>query len=50
MKNIIERIRALFFVIIILAAMSLCCVKLMKIQIVDGESYVLLAQSTSIGT
>ena len=38
MLKFLEKLRAFFFIIVVLAAMALCAVDLMKIQIVDGES------------
>ena len=48
MLKFLEKLRAFFFIIVVLAAMALCAVDLMKIQIVDGESYLNKAKSTSI--
>ena len=48
MAKFFEKVRALFFFLIILAAMSLCAVMLMKIQVVDGAYYLEMAESTSI--
>ncbi len=39
MKKILERLRAVFFFLILLGMMSLCVIDLMKIQIVDGAEY-----------
>ncbi len=50
MKNIAEKFRAVFFFGLILAAMAYGCVELMKIQIVDGDKYVEMAHSTTLGT
>jgi cell division protein FtsI/penicillin-binding protein 2 len=50
MKNIAEKFRAEFFFGLILAAMAYGCVELMKIQIVDGDKYVEMAHSTTLGT
>ena len=47
MAKFFERLRALFFFIIVLFALSVCAVDLMKIQVVDGESYSEKANSTS---
>lgn len=46
LQKFLEKLRALFFVIITLAAMALCAVDLMKIQVVDGEMYSEKAKST----
>ncbi|MBQ8826983.1 MAG: hypothetical protein IJ007_07815 [Oscillospiraceae bacterium] len=48
MIKFLERLRALLFFLIVLAAMSMCAVRLMKIQVVDGEMYLEMAESTSI--
>ena len=48
MAKFFEKVRALFFFIIILADISLCAVMLMKIQVVDGAYYLEMAESTSI--
>lgn len=47
MAKILEKIRALFFFVIVLTALAACAVDLMKIQVVDGESYSERANSTS---
>ena len=47
MAKFFEKLRALFFFIIVLAAMSMCVVDLMKIQVVDGDEYSQKAKSTS---
>ena len=46
MRKFFERLRAAFFFIIILAAMGLCAVDLMKIQVVDGAEYLEKAKTT----
>ncbi|MCH5348059.1 MAG: hypothetical protein J1E40_01935 [Oscillospiraceae bacterium] len=46
MAKFFERLRAAFFFIVILAALALCCVDLMKIQIVNGAAYLEKAQTT----
>lgn len=46
MYKFFERLRAAFFFIIILAAMGLCAVDLMKIQVVDGAEYLEKAKTT----
>lgn len=50
MQGILEKIRAMFFVAATVAVTVLCSVDLMKIQIVDGEEYLLKAQSTSMAS
>lgn len=50
MKNIADKIRSAFLFVLILAAMSYSCIELMKIQIVDGDKYVEMAHSTTLGT
>lgn len=47
MAKFFERLRALFFFVIVLFALAVCAVDLMKIQVVDGESYSEKANSTS---
>lgn len=47
MAKILEKIRALFFFVIVLVTLAACAVDLMKIQVVDGESYSEKAKSTS---
>lgn len=39
MRKFLDRLRAVFFFLILLGMMSLCVIDLMKIQIVDGEEY-----------
>ena len=46
MQKFMERLRAAFFFIIILAMFVLCAVDLMKIQVVDGEEYLEKAKTT----
>lgn len=46
MRKFFEHLRAAFFFIIILAAMGLCAVDLMKIQVVDGAEYLEKAKTT----
>lgn len=48
MIKFLERLRALFFFLIVLTAMAMCALRLMKIQVVDGEMYLEMAESTSI--
>lgn len=50
MQKFLERLRAAFFFILILAMMALCCIDLMKIQIVDGEEYLEKAKTTRTAT
>jgi penicillin-binding protein 2 len=49
-KSFFEKVRALFFTALTLAAMALCAIALMKIQVVDGETYSEMAKSTSMAT
>ncbi len=46
MRKFFERLRAAFFFIVILAAMGMCAVDLMKIQVVDGAEYLEKAKTT----
>ncbi|MCD7731361.1 MAG: hypothetical protein LUI05_07695 [Oscillospiraceae bacterium] len=46
--SIFEKIRSVLFFAVVLAAMALCAAALMKIQVVDGELYLQMADSTSI--
>ncbi|MDE6763771.1 MAG: hypothetical protein K2J73_08845 [Oscillospiraceae bacterium] len=46
MRKFFERLRAVFFFVIILATMGLCAVDLMKIQVVDGAEYLEKAKTT----
>ena len=48
MASFLEKIRAVFFFIITLTAMALCAVALMKIQVVDGATYLEQAKSVSV--
>ncbi len=50
MAAFFEKIRALFFVAVVLAAMALCVMALMKIQVVDGAEYLEKAKSTSVAS
>ncbi|MBQ8786372.1 MAG: hypothetical protein IJZ61_01905 [Oscillospiraceae bacterium] len=47
MHKFFERLRAVFFFIVILAMFSLCAIDLMKIQIVDGAEYLEKSKTTS---
>lgn len=48
-KKIISAIRAWFFIIVTLAALGLCAVRLMKLQIVMGEDYLNQSKTSSYG-
>ena len=50
MQKFFERLRAAFFFVMILAMLALCCVDLMKIQIVDGEEYLEKAKTTRMAS
>ena len=50
MQKFLEMLRAAFFFILILAALSLCCIDLMKIQIVDGAAYLEKAKTTRMAS
>ena len=50
MQKFLERLRAAFFFIVILASLSLCCIDLMKIQIVNGAEYLEKAKTTSMAS
>lgn len=47
MHKFFERLRAVFFFVVILAMFSLCAIDLMKIQIVDGAEYLEKSKTTS---
>lgn len=48
MKEILEKLRAYFFVILTVAAACLGSYRLMKIQIVDGDSYLQRSKTASV--
>ena len=50
MKKLFERIRALFFALVTLTALMLCGVKLMTVQVVNGEKYLEMSKSSTIAT
>lgn len=50
MKDIPEKLRAYFFVIITVAAGCACIYRLMQIQIVSGDEYLLKSRTTSVET
>ncbi len=50
MQKFFERLRAAFFFIVILAALALCCIDLMKIQIVNGAEYLEKAKTTRMAS
>lgn len=50
MKGILEKLRAYFFVIITVAAACACLYRLMQIQIVEGDSYLIKSRTTSVET
>lgn len=50
MAKFFERLRALLFFLLILAALAMCTIRLMKFQVVDGAMYLEMAESTSIVT
>lgn len=47
MHKFFERLRAVFFFVVILAMFALCAIDLMKIQIVDGADYLEKSKTTS---
>ncbi|MBQ3162419.1 MAG: hypothetical protein IJC04_09880 [Oscillospiraceae bacterium] len=47
MHKFFERLRAVFFFVVILAMFALCAIDLMKIQIVDGAEYLEKSKTTS---
>ncbi len=47
MHKLFERLRAVFFFVVILAMFALCAIDLMKIQIVDGADYLEKSKTTS---
>lgn len=50
MRKILDRLRAVFFFLILLGMMSLCVIDLMKIQIVDGAEYLEKTLTTRMAT
>lgn len=50
MQKFLERLRAVFFFLILLGMMSLCVIDLMKIQIVDGAEYLEKTLTTRMAT
>lgn len=50
MLKFLDRLRAVFFFILILGAMSLCVIDLMKIQIVDGAAYLEKTMTTRMAS
>lgn len=50
MKDVLEKLRAYFFVIITIAAGCACIYRLMQIQIVSGDEYLLKSQTTTVET
>lgn len=50
MQKFLEWMRTAIFFIMILAMLSLCCIDLMKIQIVDGSAYFEKAQTTRMAS
>lgn len=47
MHKFFERLRAVFFFVVILAMFAMCAIDLMKIQIVDGAEYLEKSKTTS---
>ena len=50
MRKFLDRLRAVFFFLILLGMMSLCVIDLMKIQIVDGAEYLEKTLTTRMAT
>ncbi len=50
MLKFFERLRAVFFFILILASLAACCIVLMKIQIVNGAEYLEKAKTTRMAS
>ena len=50
MQKFFELLRAAFFFILILVMLALCCIDLMKIQIVDGAEYLEKAKTTRMAS
>lgn len=50
MQKFFERMRAAFFFVIILVMLALCCIDLMKVQIVDGAGYLEKARTTRMAS
>ncbi len=50
MQKFFERMRAAFFFVIILVMLALCCIDLMKVQIVDGAEYLEKARTTRMAS
>ncbi len=50
MKGIFEKLRAYFFVILTVAAACACLYRLMQIQIVEGDSYLIKSRTISVET
>lgn len=50
MRKFLDRLRAVFFFLVLLGMMSLCVIDLMKIQIVDGAEYLEKTLTTRMAT
>lgn len=50
MQKFRDKFRAIILVVIVLVSMALCGVRLMKIQIVDGEEYLEKSKQNTLGT
>ncbi len=50
MQKFFERMRAVLFFVVVLVMLALCCIDLMKIQIVDGAEYLEKAKTTRMAS
>lgn len=50
MKEILDRLRTAFLAILVVIAVALGCIKLMTIQIVNGDAYLQESEYTSLYT